>query len=124
MAASYSRRLPFGVALLAVIIGLVGALFAIVGALVLLKVAVDSAVVAGALGNDLTAGILLLVFGIVLLVIATGLWDLNLFALVVCFLLIGLLFVSNLLRGALLTFWGLVELFLLIYLLAVSREFR
>jgi hypothetical protein len=121
---SYGPRLPLGVAILAVLIGLVGAFFAIVGVLVLLKVAVDSAVVAGGLGTDLIGGILLLVFGIVLLVIATGLWDLNLFALVVCILLVGLLFLSTLLRGAVFSFWGIVELVLLVYLIAVSGEFR
>jgi hypothetical protein len=124
MSYSSGHRLPLGVAILAVLIGLVGLFFAVVGVLVLLKVAVDAAFLAGGLGAGVVTGVLLLIFGIVLLVIATGLWDLNLFALVVCLILVGVLFLSTLFRGAFLSFWGIVELLLLVYLIAVSREFR
>jgi hypothetical protein len=120
---NYQPSLPLGVAILAVLIGLFGLLYLIIGILGL----VGSGVLAGAVpalaGTGLVAALILLVVGVVILVIASGLWDQELWALVLCILVVGAVFFLDLLAGRLFTFGGIVSGLLLIYLVAVHNHF-
>lgn len=123
MSYTSGRHLPLGVAILAVLIGLIGVIYLVVGLLRVLTVAVPSDAVPHLLGAGLLGGLVLLVVGAILLLIASGLWHLELWALVLCLIVVGALWLSDLLDGALLSLGGVVLLLLLIYLVAVHREF-
>ncbi|MCI4368208.1 MAG: hypothetical protein L3K09_01405 [Thermoplasmata archaeon] len=116
---------PLGVAVLAVIIGIVGFLIALAGVLLVVLSAVALAAepvyTFGAVGA--VAALVLLLFGILALVVASGLWNLRQWALVLALLLFGFAFLGNLLAGRLFTLPGILEALLLVYLLAVSRHF-
>lgn len=121
---SYSpQRLPLGVAILAVLIGLVGVLYLLLGVLVLLTVASFGSLLPHFFGTGLVGGLIVLFIGIVLLVVARGLWDLELWALVLCILVVGGVWLSDLLVGRFLSLGAIILLLLLIYLVAVHREF-
>ena len=118
---------PLGVAILAVLIGIVGFVVLIIGILLL---AVGGA---GAFTHAFSlevlgfgGGIVLTIFGLILLGVALGLWHQRMWALVLSILVVGLLLVSEFIsRGiaALATISGIVLLILLIYLIAVHRHF-
>ena len=119
-----SRTLPVGVALLAILIGLIGVL--------LLFVAVAAIVVFTGLaffsqftlfGAGVVAGVLLLIFAIVLLAVAFGLWHLEMWALVLSFIVVLVLLISNVARGDLVSFSSLILVLLLVYLAAVRHHF-
>ena len=117
---------PLGVAILAVLIGIVGVLYALFGLLVVFAVALSGAVIPHLpfLGAGLVAGVVLLLFGVLLVIIASGLWGLELWALVLCLIVVGFLWISDVLAGAILSFGGVVLLLLLVYLLLVRHHFR
>ncbi len=123
MAASYDP-LPLGVAILAVLIGIFGALLLVVGILVLLAIGVGATAGLAIFGGGLLGGLLLVLIGAVILAVAKGLWDQELWALVLCLILVGLLVLSDLLRGTILSLGGLILVVLLIYLVAVHKHFR
>jgi hypothetical protein len=120
-------ELPILVAILAVLIGLVGLFLLVVG---LLLAAASFGVVGlpavGAYsvvsGTELYAGVITLIFGGALVVVATGLWDTELWALVltgiVVAVLVGLLVLAGSFGWTLLIATGL-----LIYLVAVRSHF-
>lgn len=116
--------LPLGVALLAILIGIFGFFVLVVGLLLLvfgtaLAFGAGTVTVFGTGGA--VAGLIIFVIGLVILVVATGLWDQELWALALAILV--------------LLFYGAVEFFsqswlavliiaaLLVYLVAVSSHF-
>lgn len=119
----YGRSLPLGVAILAVLIGLVGLLYLFLGVVVLFLHLAASGFLPH-FGGGVLGALVLLVIGIVLLLVARGLWDLELWALVLCILVLGALWVGDLLEGAWFSLGGLILLVLLVYLVAVHRHFR
>lgn len=117
----YVGSLPLGVAILAILIGLVGAFFLIVGLLIVLGFAlVHTAIlfVAGFVG-----GLLLVIFGLVLLVVASGLWNQELWALALSIIVILVVLVGDFVAGAFLSLQTIVLVLLLIYLIAVRNHF-
>ncbi|MGI0052807.1 MAG: hypothetical protein ACREC5_07435 [Thermoplasmata archaeon] len=122
--AGASSKLPLGVAVLAILIGVVGLLYVISGLLLILGFA---ALFGFTLSAGLVGGLVALVVGIVLLVVASGLWDLELWALALAVLVLLFLLAENAFRiftgagGSSLAL--LIEVVLLIYLIAVSSHF-
>jgi hypothetical protein len=119
--------LPLGVAILAVLIGIVGFIFLIAGVLL---ITLGGTALGGlsVYGAGLLGGLILLFFGIVLLVVASGLWNRELWALALAILVLILALVSNLyayfVGGGASVVALIVEILLLIYLIAVSHHFR
>jgi len=118
-------RLPLGVAILAILIGIFGFFVLIGGLLLLLTVA---GVSLGALGvtvvfgmTGIGAAIIVLVVGLVILGTAFGLWNQELWALVIAIIVLLFYAVVEFLGSAWL---GLViVVLLLVYLVAVSSHF-
>ncbi|MGI0132490.1 MAG: hypothetical protein ACREDK_05290 [Thermoplasmata archaeon] len=118
---------PLGVAILAVLIGILGALFLVGSIILFLVVFFASAFAPNALwvfGPGLLGAVLLLIFGVVLLVIARGLWDLEMWALVLSFIVLGVAWISDVVQGLILSLTALLLLALLVYLFLVRRHFR
>jgi hypothetical protein len=116
-------RLPIGVAVLAVLIGIFG-FFVLIAGLLILLLGVSIGLTTGATIFGFTgafAGLIILLVGAVILAVAFGLWDQELWALVLAIIV--------------LLFFGAIEFFsrswlgliivvaLLVYLLAVSSHF-
>lgn len=123
---SYSPRssaLPLGVAILAIVVGLVGFLF-VLGALLLLILHAGFGVGGGLFVGGFIGELLALIFGIVLLVVASGLWHQELWALALTIVVLLLILVGNALDGALVSLGSLIVVVLLIYLLVVRDHFR
>lgn len=119
-------RLPLGVAIISVLVGIVGFLLLLDGLVVLLlNVAILNlgTTNSGAMAtyNQLYDGTILTIFGGVLLGTALGLWDQRLWALVLAIIVSFLVLVFELLTGGIL---GIVLATLLfVYLVAVHRHF-
>jgi hypothetical protein len=119
------RTRPFGVALLAVLIGIAGAILLVGGILVLLLfTALGIAHSLPFAGLGALGGVLLLVLGIVLLAVASGLWHLEMWALVLSFLVFAFLLIGDLLAGPILTLQTFVLALFLVYFFAVRQHFR
>ncbi|HYK92725.1 MAG TPA: hypothetical protein VEY07_01620 [Thermoplasmata archaeon] len=119
------RERPLGVAILAILIGILGALFLLASiALFLFGSYVYGVAGFGLSGNLLIDAVIVLVVAIVLFVVATGLWSLEMWALVLSIIVIGFLWLSNIVTGHLLSFPSLVEVLLLVYLILVRQHFR
>jgi hypothetical protein len=120
-----SPERPLGVAILAVLIGLFGALLLVSS---LLLFVFGSALAGtggfGFSGSVFVDALVLLILAIVLFVVATGLWDLRLWALVLSILVVGFLWLSDVFTGRLLSLTSLVEVVLLVYLVLVRHHFR
>ncbi len=118
------RERPLGVAILAVLIGLLGAVF-LVGSILLFVF--GSHLIAtpgfGVSGPTFVGGIVLLVVAILLFIVATGLWDLKMWALVLCILVVGFLWLSDIVNGRLLSLESLILALLLVYLILVRHHF-
>jgi hypothetical protein len=121
-----SDRLPIGVAILAVLIGIVGLFLVLIGLFVALAFGLFGGAFHSAelFGAGLIGGILLLIFGVILLVVASGLWHQELWALVLSLIVIGILIVSAFLSGVIVSLYGIVLVLLFVYLLVVNRHFR
>ena len=124
---SMEGELPILVGLLAIIIGLVGLFFAVIGIIIILvaigSIAVPAASAFAVLsGSTLFAGLLTLILGGVLLAVASGLWDCEMWALVVAGIvvavIIGLLVVAGSYGWSL-----LISVCAFVYLIAVSNHF-
>jgi hypothetical protein len=118
-------ELPLGVALLAIVIGLFG-LFVVVLGLAFLFVAAGALLggvgVASVFGfTGTAAGIVLVIIGLIILGTAVGLWNQELWALVLAGIV--LLFYAAVEFVAAAWFGLLVVVVLLVYLVAVSRHF-
>lgn len=121
------RTLPLGVAILAILIGILGAILLVGAILVFLVVGLGYSIAVHQVaffGVSLLAGALLLVFAILLLVVASGLWHLEMWALVLSIVVLVLLWISDVVTGNLLTLGSLVLLGLLVYLVLVRHHFR
>ncbi|HXQ94629.1 MAG TPA: hypothetical protein VN864_05620 [Thermoplasmata archaeon] len=121
---SSAGSLPLGVAILAVLIGIFGFLFLVAGILILAVSVVGYTIPGFAVfGAGLLGGALLTIFAIVLLAVAFGLWNQELWALVLSIIVIGLFLVSDIVQGAFFTLSGIILVLLLVYLIAVHRHF-
>jgi len=116
-----SSGLPLGVAILAILIGIVGFLFLIGGILLLVDISLLGSL--SLYGGGLVGGLVLLFVGILLLVVASGLWNQELWVLVLLFALASSLFRYFSGRGSSLLVI-VIEVLLLVYLVAVSNHFR
>jgi uncharacterized membrane protein len=113
---------PLGVAILAVLIGIF-AVIVIVGGLLVLLASSFAFVPFPLFGTvGVVAGILLFIFGLILLGVAVGLWHQRLWALVLTIIVLILLIIGNVLSRTF-TLGFFIEIILLIYLLAVHRHF-
>lgn len=118
---------PLGVALLAAIIGFIGFLFLIVGILAALASFATGFHYAGMdfgfgriSGSLLVVGLIILIFGIIIMALALGLWHLERWALVLSLLVFGILFVLDILNLDIYAlFWGLI----VVYLILVREHF-
>ena len=119
------RSRPFGVALLAFLIGLVGILLLLVSiALILVFGGLAIATQFSVFGTGAVGGVVLFIFSILLIVVAVGLWRLEMWALVLSFLVLAILVVSNVVRGNIVSFATIFDLLLLVYLFLVRHHFR
>jgi hypothetical protein len=89
--ATSTPSLPLGVAVLAVLTGLVGALVLIAGAAIVLVAlfAIASYGWIAPFGVGMVAGLITLLVGAIILVIATGLWDQELWAFALAVIVTG-----------------------------------
>jgi hypothetical protein len=123
--ASYERSLPIGVAILAVLIGIVGFFLLIVGVLLLLVGIVGYTVpgYVALFGASILGGAILTIFAIILLAVAFGLWNTELWALVLSIIVVILLLIGDAITQGLSL--GVILLgLLLLYLVLVNRHFR
>jgi hypothetical protein len=125
MSGSGIGRLPLGVAILAILIGIFGFVVLLGGILLLLTVAGYSV---GALGastvfgtSGLVAAIIITIIGLVILSVAVGLWNQELWALVLAILVLLVYGAVDLFAGSWL--WLVIIVLLIVYLVAVSRHF-
>lgn len=123
------RTLPLGVAILSVLIGLLGILILLLGLLILVGVAVSSFPTGLGPGasfgfGGLTLGAIAFVVGLILLGIATALWRLRLWALVLGLIVLFFVMLSYAASEQFLSLGFLLSLVLFIYLVAVNRHFR
>ena len=126
-------RLPLGVALLAVLTGIVGALVLIAGLVIVLVAlyVLSSVGWATMFGTGLIAGLITLAIGIFVLAVATGLWDQELWAFVLAVIATGAAAVWFIGRplwdggglASIETLPALISGGLLVYLLAVQNHF-
>jgi hypothetical protein len=123
------NRLPVGVAILAILIGLFG-LIELIAGLLLALIAAGLALVGSSASfgtvffhSAFLSGILLFLLGIVLLVVARSLWELEMWALALTLLILLVIFALDVISGNVLTLWGVVDGILIVYLLAVSGNF-
>ncbi|HTT73512.1 MAG TPA: hypothetical protein VMG99_05115 [Thermoplasmata archaeon] len=131
--ATPTPRLPLGVAVLAVLTGLVGALILLAGIVIVLVAlfAIASAGWVAPFGAGMIAGLVILLVGAVVVAIASGLWDQELWAFVLAVLVTGagvLWFVARPLWdgggvASIETLPALVFGGLFVYLLAVNNHF-
>jgi hypothetical protein len=118
-------QLPLGVAILAVLIGIFGFVVFLVGLLLLLAIAgwaITGVAVSSVFGYTGTiAGFIIVIIGLVILTVATGLWDQELWALVLAIIVLLFYGAAEFFAGAWL---GLaIVALLLVYLVAVSGHF-
>lgn len=119
------KERPLGVAILAILIGLFGALL-LLGSIVLFLVGTPLIGTSGfgLSGSVFIDAVVLLIVAILLFVVATGLWDLQMWALVLSIIVVGFLWLSDIVSGHLLSVSSLIEVLLLVYLILVRHHFR
>ncbi|HEY6238590.1 MAG TPA: hypothetical protein VIZ68_05335 [Thermoplasmata archaeon] len=119
-----SPSLPLGVAILAVLIGVIGFLLLVVSiAIIVLYTGLAFLTQFSFFGAGVLGGVLLLIFSIVLLVVAFGLWNLEMWALALSVIVVLILFISNAIQH-LVSISTAVLLLLLVYLVLVRHHFR
>ena len=118
-------QLPLGVAILAILVGIFGFFVFLLGIIVLLAI---SGVVIGGIGvtsvfgaTGLVAGIIVVIIGLVILGVAIGLWNQELWALALAIIVLLVYGALDFLSGAWLSL--AIVAILLIYLAAVSGHF-
>jgi hypothetical protein len=117
------RRLPIGVAIIAVLIALFGIVLLLVGILLLIFGAAGLFAGLAFFGAGLVGGIILIILSLIVLAIASGLWNLELWALVLSIIVVGALWILDVLSGNLFSLGSLILFVLLVYLIAVHRNF-
>lgn len=122
--AAQEPGLPIGVAILAVLIGIVGFLFILAGVL-LAALGIGLGISFPAVGSygGVIVGVVLLVIGLIILGVALGLWHQRLWALVLAIIVFGGYFILDALAGAYFSLGAIIALVLVIYLIAVHRHF-
>ncbi|HXY12776.1 MAG TPA: hypothetical protein VEJ85_04700 [Thermoplasmata archaeon] len=118
---------PLGVAILAVLVGIFGAILLVAGLLFLVNVAVVAILgIPSSIGGEslFVSSIILIVVGLIILGLALGLWHLRMWALVLTLLFVIFELVSFGLARDFLTFGFIFAFILFVYLLAVHRHFR
>ncbi|MCI4342424.1 MAG: hypothetical protein L3K11_08675 [Thermoplasmata archaeon] len=124
---SHEGELPILVGILAILIGLVGLFFLLIGVLLVVTALGFVLVPAAAAysvfsGTALLGGVVTLVFGAVLVFVATGLWDLEVWALALTGIVVALLIVLLVVAASF--GWSLlIAIALLVYLVAVRGHF-
>ena len=118
-----TKHLPIGVAILAVLIGIVGFIVLIAAILILVGATVGYLSGFAIAGAGLVGGLVVLVIAVVILAVAFGLWDQELWALVLAIIVVGFLWIEDIIAGRLVSLGGIILLLLLIYLVAVSGNF-
>jgi len=119
------RTRPIGIAVVAVLIGIVGIVLVLGGLLVLLLSSVYfAAQVAPLFGAGVVAGAFLLILGVVFLVVASGLWRLEMWALALSVLVVLFLLIDLAVRGALVSLSAVLLVLFLVYLVLVRHHFR
>lgn len=116
---------PIGVSILAILIGLVGFLFIVAGALLAafgILVHISFPLFGLTLGAT-AVGIITLIFGLITLGLAVGLWHQRMWALVLAIIVFLLNFVSDAVAGQWLSLGAIISIILVIYLIAVHRHF-
>ncbi len=124
MASSGIGGLPLGVAILAILIGIFGFFVLLLGVLILFGTAAALAGlgVTSAFGLSGTiGGLIVLIIGIIILAVAVGLWNQELWALVLAILVLLFYGVVEFIASAWLGL--IIVVLLLIYLIAVARHF-
>jgi hypothetical protein len=119
---------PLGVAILAVLVGILGLLWILGGLLILVHVTAIAYFNGGGLpqllhATGVVAGLIVLIIGLIVLGLALGLWHLRMWALVLTLLVLIVELVSYGLAGNFATFGFIVSLILFVYLIAVHRHF-
>jgi len=119
---------PLGVAILAVLVGIVGFLWILGGLLLLADVTAITYFNGGGLpqllhATGVFAGLIVLIFGLIVLGLALGLWHLRMWALVLTLLVVIVELVSYGLAGDFASLGFIVSLVLFVYLVAVHRHF-
>jgi hypothetical protein len=116
---------PLGVAILAVLIGIVAAILLVGSLLLFLFGAAAYAHSAYSFfGATIVGAVILLILSLILFAVATGLWDLKLWALVLSIIVVALLWIGQAVTSGLLSLGGILLVLLLIYLAAVHRHFH
>lgn len=128
-----NASLPLGVAVLAVLVGIFGA-FLLLAGLVVTLVALFHIAATGwttGFGTGAVSGLITLLFGAIILAVAFGLWDQELWALVLAIIAVGAAVVWFIVLplytgsgvGSVVNLPAIVSGILLIYLVAVSDHF-
>jgi hypothetical protein len=123
VASGYVGRLPLGVAVLAVLVGIFGFFIFALGLIVVIAgVGIGLAGGATVFGvGGLLGGLIILVIGAVILGVAFGLWDQELWALALAIIVLGVLGAVEFFSGSWLAL--LVVVLLIVYLAVVSNHF-
>jgi hypothetical protein len=120
------RKLPLGVAVLSILVGLYGFFVFVIGILLFAKIAVNSYLGApetfGLGGYELAA--LVTIIGLILLGIGVALWRLRLWALVLALLFLLYELVTYAYAGHYESLGFVLALVIFLYLIAVNRHFR
>jgi hypothetical protein len=133
--------LPLGVAIIAVLVGIIGA-FILIGGCVVVVAGLFSTISSGQFGDwfghTLLAGLITIILGLILLAVAFGLWDQALWAYVIALLVMIVAFLwdvgrpiynsranvtASVVASAVFTIPAIVTLVILIYLLLVHEHF-
>ena len=133
MSAYRTPSLPLGVAILAVLMGLVGAFILVIGLLGVAAALLGTATIGGtaAFGGGLLPSLITFLIGALILAVAFGLWDQELWAFVLALIATGLgvfWFIGRPLYygeglAAILNIPAIVSGLLFVYLLAVNDHF-
>lgn len=130
---SSTHSLPLGVAVLAVLIGLFGAVILAIGLYVVVAVLFNVALsgATAAFGATVLSGLITLIIGAIILAVAFGLWDQELWAFVLALIAVGVSFVWFVVRpiyygqslSAIANLPAIFSALLLVYLVVVSDRF-
>jgi len=120
---------PLGVAILAVLIGLFGLLWIVIGLFLLGGASLHGYEAYGANPaifhqTGLVAGVIVLLLGLIVLGLALGLWHLRMWALALTLIVLIVVLASYVIAGNIVSLGFAISLILLIYLAAVHQHFR
>ncbi len=117
---------PIGVAIISILIGLYGLLLILGGILV---AALGTTTLKNGLGvgffgeSGIILGVIVLIFGLIVLGLAVGLWHLRQWALALMLIVLIVFIILDVLSHTILSLGFFIDIILFVYLLAVSRHF-